>query len=347
VDISGGYMKKYIIAAACLLLSATAPHIALREYRLQKICSVLNRATTSKNGLETVLNFDPAVKIPFFPDYKNKELFDSIDDLSICERPEVRKFMYAYITSGKPYIERSIIRSEKFLPIVKEIFSHNRDIPADLMYLPLLESGFDPNAVSRTKATGLWQFIAGTAKYFNLQNNEWLDERRSVEKSTESAIRHLRNLYKIHGSWEFALAAYNGGSGSINDAVKKNGSSDFWALVDKSAFSAETNEYVSRYAALLILYKHRDLFGIKRHFIDGEHTSLIVISGPANMKELAENAGISVESLQMYNPELKSDAIPVSDKPYYLRVPKKYARAVENAKNKIYIPGYKETISRL
>ena len=119
----------------------------------------------SGNGLKKVQEFNPEKDTLYLPGLENKELFESIEDLSMCRNEDVRKYIYLYLTSGREYLIKSIERSYIYIDIINDIMKKNPDIPAEIALLPLLESGFDPNAVSRSNAVGLWQFLQSTSSH--------------------------------------------------------------------------------------------------------------------------------------------------------------------------------------
>ena len=218
----------------------------------------------SVEGHEKVRNFNPDIETFYLPGIEGKDFFNTVKDFSICRRKQVREFLYIYLTIGREYTIRSIERSFFYIDSIKNIMKDNPDIPDAIALLPLLESGFDPAAVSRSNAVGLWQFMKRTASFFGLKKNRLVDERLDVIKSTEAAIRHLRHLYLRFGSWELALAAYNGGEGMLSRAIEKVGTEDIWQLIDAGMLPVETAEYVPRFAALLLIYHNSSLFGIDR-----------------------------------------------------------------------------------
>jgi membrane-bound lytic murein transglycosylase D len=259
----------------------------------------------------------------FLPPAEGKNFFESINDLSICRNKQVRKFINLYLTDGRDFLITAIIRSNRYIKTVEEICNQNNDIPKDISLLPLLESAFNPYAVSRSKAVGLWQFLKGTSKPLNLKVNNWVDERRDIEKSTIAAIRHLKSLYATFGSWEEALAAYNGGAGYIKKIMRKKKSASFLELLENGAFVRETNEYIYRFAALLVIYKNQKLFDIDEYnsLLSLPDSENIVFEYPVKIQQAANLCGVSADILQLLNPELKQNITPPYEKKYTFKVP--------------------------
>ncbi len=292
----------------------------------------------SQEGLDRVMEFDPDNDILFLPPVKGKGMFEAINDLSITRKKEVRKYIYIYLTSGREYVKRSIEKSYLYMDIIDEIFEENSDMPKELALLPLLESGFNPYAVSKSHAVGLWQFMSNTSAPLGLRNNRWVDERRDIEKSTEAAITHLRNLHKRFGSWGLALAAYNGGGGHVSRAVARTSANDIWELKKTGLLRQETYEYVPRYIALVLIYKNQRLYGIKDEISipEQEKTVNVVFKQPVNIKDVSTLTGVPIKTLKELNPELVHNMTPPSNRKYTLRVPEKAKESVDENISRLY-----------
>ncbi len=291
------------------------------------------------NELKTIRELDPDKFFFFLPPLGKKTFFEAVDDLSICRNAEVRKYLYIYLTSGRRYVVNSIERSKFYLETVRDIAEEHHGIPADIILLPLLESGYNPFAVSRSHAVGLWQILGSTAKMLGLQNNRWVDERRDVEKSTRAALKHLGNLHSIFKSWDLALAAYNGGAGYVKRTMIKTGAKTFWELHATGKLRNETAEYVARYAALMVIFKNQRLFGIDDEISKEmpEESDSLILEYPVNIRHVAREGGVSLELLQKLNPELQGSLTPPFRKNYGLRLPVSLIRKLEEDKDKLYI----------
>ncbi len=292
----------------------------------------------SQEGLSRVMEFDPDNDILFLPPMEGKGIFDAMDDLSITRKKEVRRYIYIYLTTGREYVKGAIERSYLYKDIIDEIFEKNGDIPKELALLPLLESGFNPYAVSKSHAVGLWQFMSNTSTPLGLQNNRWVDERRDIEKSTGAAITHLRNLHKRFGTWGLALAAYNGGGGHVSRAVTRSGAKDIWELRDSGLLLQETYEYVPRFIALALIYENQRLYGIRDEITvpDKEKTVNVVFKQPVNIKDVSALTGVPIKTLRELNPELVHNMTPPMNQKYTLRVPERVRESIDNNLDKIY-----------
>ncbi len=212
-------------------------------------------------------------------------------------------------------------RSTKYMEIMRDILIQ-KGLPEDLVYLPLIESGFSVNAQSRAKAVGPWQFIESTAKRYGLRVNWWVDERKDPIKSTEAAARYLSDLYKMFGDWSLALAAYNAGEGRIYRAINKNGENDYWNLLKTKHLPNETKNYVPKFIAAITIAKKPEIFGFENL---QEQTPLnyeeVVIPSPVDLDLIAKCAETTIENIRELNPELKRWATPINVKEYKIRIP--------------------------
>lgn len=207
-----------------------------------------------------------------------------------------------------------------YIPFIKDIL-REEGIPEDLALLPLIESGFNVNARSPKQATGMWQFMASTGAMYGLKVNKWVDERRDPVKSTRAAARHLKDLYNTFGDWPLALASYNAGSGKVKRAIERTGSTDFWEIEDTKALRPETQNYVPKFMAAVILAKNPDDFGFT--IIEGPAIKYDVIEVPGgiDLNIITKISDADYEALRKLNPELKSQITPSVEKYYTLRVP--------------------------
>ena len=326
---------KYYIITVVLIAAMPAFQKASLSWSLMNLF-VSN--TYNEQELKYIVELDPDKDLYFLPSLKNKAFFDAVEDLSICRNAEVRKYLYIYLTTGRQYVVKSIERSGLYLDTMEKIVRKDGEIPEDIVLLPLLESGFNPFAVSRSRAVGLWQFLASTSGILGLQSNRWVDERRDVEKSTRAAIRHLKTLHSIFKSWDLALAAYNGGAGHVKRAMLKTGTDTFWDLHGTGALRQETAEYVARYAALMVIYKNRRLFGIDDEispFKPGD-TEGLALRYPVNLRNVAAITGADIELLRKLNPELSGNLTPPYEKNYHLRLPAELKKKLEADDKKLY-----------
>ena len=212
-------------------------------------------------------------------------------------------------------------RSTKYIEKMKEILVE-KGLPEDLVYLPLIESGFNVNARSRAKAVGPWQFIESTAKRYGLIVDWWRDERKDPIKSTVAAANYLKDLYKMFGDWSLALAAYNAGEGRIYKAMNRVAENDYWMLLNTKYLPRETKNYVPKYIAAITIAKQPESFGfnnIKEH--ETINYEEVVIPSPTDIDIIAKCAQVDVSIIKELNPELKRWSTPMNVKEYIIRIP--------------------------
>ncbi|NJL76936.1 MAG: lytic transglycosylase domain-containing protein [Saprospiraceae bacterium] len=172
----------------------------------------------------------------------------------------VKGYLKNYLLWNRPKAERIIGRSVLYFPIFEE-YIKKYNMPEDLKYLSVVESALDPVAMSRVGALGLWQFMPETGLEVGLKINKYIDERQDPRKSTDAAMRYLRQQYRHFGSWELALAAYNGGSGRVSRAIKRGRSKNFWTI--RKYLPTETANYVPAFIAACYVGHHFEEHGIK------------------------------------------------------------------------------------
>ncbi|MBI4082641.1 MAG: lytic transglycosylase domain-containing protein [Candidatus Lambdaproteobacteria bacterium] len=233
----------------------------------------------------------------------------------------IQAFIEFYKKKRRRGFEDSLSRSTRYLQTYREIF-REMGLPEELAFLPIIESGFNPRAVSPAQAVGVWQFTEETARRFDLHSNGWYDLRRDPIESARAAARYLRHLYETFGDWELALAAYNSGAGTVSWAQKVNRKSDqpdhFWAL----DLPDETRGYVPAFLAAVLIAKNPGAFGFDSiRFAPEMKYEQIKVTPGVGLYHLAQMIGMQGDELIELNPELLRGQIPPGDKPYVLRVP--------------------------
>jgi membrane-bound lytic murein transglycosylase D len=205
-------------------------------------------------------------------------------------------------------------------------------LPLDLAYVPLIESAFRPNAVSRAKAKGVWQFMAGTALEHGLKRDWYVDERSDPEKATRAAAKYLQSLARIFdGDWHLALASYNGGPGRVQRAMQRSSLTDFWELSDRpKLLPRETREYVPMILAAIVIARNPAQYGFDLTVPPPVEYEKVNVPRPVDLRRIAEWAGASVTEIQELNPELRRWTTPVKYPDYEVKVPKGTAGLVSD-----------------
>lgn len=249
--------------------------------------------------------------------------FKTVSDYSHNELAEkaVKKNIRFFSEKIKEKFSLWLSRSGKYLDLMKGILKE-KDVPEEIVFLSLIESGFNPFAYSPARAAGYWQFIASTAKRYGLEINWWRDERRDPVKSTEAAANYLKDLYDMFGSWNLAMAAYNAGEGKILKALNKTKKDDYWSLLNTRYIKRETKDYVPKFIAASLIANSPQNFG----FEDLEyHPPLnydeVTIESPVDLEVIAECTETTEEVIRGLNPELRRWCTPPDVPEYVLKIP--------------------------
>jgi len=249
------------------------------------------------------------------------ELFAEYGTIPLVINDAVAKNLRYFQEGITERFQSYLDRFHHYKDIVEPIF-REYGLPTELMYLSLVESGFNPRAFSRARASGPWQFMKATGRMYKLNVSWYVDERRDPIKSTVAAAHHLRDLYDRFGSWPLALAAYNAGSGKVSRAIRKTGSRDFWKIRKTWYLRRETKDYVPRFIAATLIAKNPTAYGFLEPDGDRHEFEEVLIGKPVQLAAITKQTGISLEELKRLNPELRRNIVPRSKGPgYHLKVP--------------------------
>ncbi len=220
------------------------------------------------------------------------------------------------------FIEEGMKRGSKYLPMIQNVF-RAEGLPLDLAYVPLVESAFKPNALSRAKAKGVWQFMSQTALENGLRRDWYIDERSDPEKATVAAAKYLHTLSDLFdGDWHLALASYNGGPGRLQRAIKQARVGDFWTLAAKPRLlPRETREYVPMILAAIVIARNPTQYGFDFEAEGPAAYEKVTLPRPVDLRRVAEWADTTIDEIQTLNPELRRWTTPVKDEQYELKVP--------------------------
>jgi len=259
-----------------------------------------------------------------------RDLEATAHDIEIPLNERVLAYVELFTGRLKGYLEDGLSRGSRFLPMIQDVF-RAEGLPLDLAYVPLVESAFKPNALSRAKAKGMWQFMSGTALENGLRHDWYIDERADPEKATRAAAKYLKTLYGMFGDWHLALASYNGGPGRVQTAMKRSRKDTFWELSASSRYlPRETRDYVPLILAAVIIARNPAQYGMNVQPVDAPSIETITLPKATDLRRVAEWIGIPVQDLQDLNPELRRWTTPVRMDDYDLKVPMGGADAVKN-----------------
>jgi membrane-bound lytic murein transglycosylase D len=275
-------------------------------------------------------SIDELLKIATFPkpevgaateETVKADLAATVHDVPIPQNSKVLSYVELMQGRLRDYIQESLTRGTKYLPMIQNVF-RAEGLPLDLAYIPIIESGFKMNALSRASAKGPWQFMKLTAKEQGLKYDWYVDERSDPEKATLAAAKYLKSLHKLFdGDWHLVLAAYNGGMGRVQRAMRRAGTDDFWKISKSSRYlPRETREYVPLILAAIIVARNPAQYGFDITPEQPVAYEKVGIPRAVDLRRVAEWTGTTIDEIQSLNPELRRWTTPVKGE-YEVKVP--------------------------
>ena len=249
-------------------------------------------------------------------------LLDEKTPFNISYNPSLEQVIKHFLTNKRELMERMLATSEYYFPLFEETLD-KYDLPLEIKYLSIVESALNPKAKSRVGATGLWQFMYGTGKMYDLEVSSYVDERSDPEMATDAACRYLGKLYGIFGDWDLALAAYNSGPGNVNKAIRRSGGyENYWNI--RPFLPRETAGYVPAFLATMYLFEYAEAHGLKPAELQRPlfETDTVLVKSTITFDQISRFTGLPVEEITSLNPSYKLGIIPkVKDRDYMLRLP--------------------------
>lgn len=269
--------------------------------------------------------------------------YDEIADRMSCIEKEVplvfnervMAFVDYFAIKDREYTRDIIRKKELYFPLFSETLA-KYNMPDELKYLAIVESGLRPNAISRANAVGLWQFISSTGKMYGLRSNWYVDERMDPVEATDAAARHLKDLYRMFDSWELALAAYNCGPGNVRKAIRRSGyKRNFWDIY--RYLPRETRSYVPQFVAITYLFNHLPEHGFdEKAEIFYPEMDTIMISQYFHMETFCNQLGLCLDDMLLWNPQIKRGALPEGTKNFALKVPLEWKEEIATNRVALY-----------
>ena len=264
--------------------------------------------------------------------------------IPITYNRKVASIIKFFQKDGRKSMSKWLNRMDKYKKLILPILEE-QNIPPEIFYVSVIESGLNPNAYSYAYASGLWQFIKSTGKAYGLNKTYWLDERRDYIKSTYAATKYFKDLYEEFDDWYLALAAYNCGSTRVHRAIKRNGSKNYWGLY---SLPSETKNYVPNVMATIIIATNPEKYGFTINSEPDFEWIEKDIDKSVKLESIAKCANVSLKTLQQYNPELEKDValIPPLEKgeKYTLRLPINISPDFDSLLNLVEAPNLNEII---
>ncbi len=243
-------------------------------------------------------------------------------DVRIPLNSKVLSYIELFQNRLHDWFEEGLQRGSRYLPMIQSVF-RAQGLPLDLCYVPIVESAFNPNAQSRARAKGMWQFMRDTGLENGLKQNWYIDERSDPEKATHAAAAYLKSLGDMFDNdWHLALASYNGGPGRVQRAMTVSRKTDFWAISENRRYLPnETREYVPMILAAIVIAKNPLQYGFELASEIPLNYETVRISDPIDLRRVAEWVGASIDDIQALNPELRRWTTPIRTSDYELKVP--------------------------
>ncbi|MBB6481625.1 LysM peptidoglycan-binding domain-containing protein [Spirochaeta isovalerica] len=300
-------LRRYFLiltAAALPLFSHELPHET--------------RQTVSFLALDGENSEEP---LPVRRDLRSERIFSYPFDFN----ETIEKFIEEYSTPERlAYLQRSLDRAAPFRNHIEETIKE-KGLPTELVYLPLVESAYRVDAVSRSGATGLWQFMLNSIEPYDITVDQWRDDRRDFWRSTEAALEKLIYNYDKTGNWDLALAAYNCGLNGLRRTMASTGIEDYWELAGKQLLPAETNRYLPKFIAISTICSYGGRYGLDTGWEERLEWEKIELDRSVDLRLLAAETGMDYGTLRLGNAELLYDVTPPADSGYALKIPASHA----------------------
>ncbi|PWJ59623.1 membrane-bound lytic murein transglycosylase D [Dyadobacter jejuensis] len=258
-----------------------------------------------------------------------KERFSKLEkSIPLRYHEASHEFVEFFIYKRSSFTRSMMERKALFFPMFEKLLKEH-GLPEELKYLSMIESGLNPRIISRAKAGGLWQFMPATGREFGLKQDGYVDERFDPVKSTEAACKYLKQLYRIFGDWEMALASYNTGPGNVKRAMRRSGGTTFWTIYN--SLPRETRSYVPQFVAINYMMNYGNDHGVfpeNLEFVIPSDT--IQLNGAIDLVAFCRHSGVDLEVLNKLNPQLVKTSLPASTRNFILKVPSMHYTYLKN-----------------
>lgn len=288
----------------------TDPQVLPDQYESNDSLNEVENELTGLDSLQEPKVSFANVDVPTYEDSIYSARLNALTTpVSLTYNDEVKKYINLYVLNRREQVARMLGLSKIYFPIFDEVFAQY-GIPPEIKYLSIIESALNPHAVSRVGATGMWQFMYGTAKQYGLNINSYIDERKDIIRSTEGAAQYLRGMFDIYGDWLLAIASYNCGPGNINRAISQSGGKTFWEI--RNYLPKETRNYVPAFIAATYVMTYYELHDLSPQYpkYSFEPIATVDVSEKMSCDQIARFTGLSMEEFKFLNPGLKCSVIP-------------------------------------
>ena len=262
---------------------------------------------------------------------------DARTPFEMTYNPVVKRYLERYLKFGTSRLSRMMAHGQYFFPMFEEHLD-KYNMPLEIKYLAVVESALNPKARSYVGATGLWQFMYGTGKVYDLKVNSYVDDRNDPLKSTEAACQYMLKMYDVFKDWNLVLAAYNSGPGNVRKAIRRSGGkTSYWEI--RPFLPRETSAYVPLFIAASYAMEYGHLYGIGPADIPVYYmeTDTVRIAEQIHFKQIVDELGVDEAVLEFLNPQYKYKIVPVvKNQSYHLSLPKTAAEQFRLEKDSIY-----------
>lgn len=262
---------------------------------------------------------------------------DARSPFNIEYNPGLENIIKSFLKNRKKSYERLMALAEYYFPVFEQALA-KYNVPLEVKYLAIVESALNPKAVSHMGATGIWQFMYGTGKQYNLRIDSYVDERSDVLKASEAAAQYMYNMYKIFGDWDLVLASYNAGPGNVSKAIRRSGGQqNYWNI--RRNLPKETQGYVPAFLATMYIFEYHKEHGIVPQRANVKHfeTDTVMVKQQLSFRQISDLLDISVAELRLLNPSFKLDIVPAyHDQKHFLRLPLDKMAVFTSNENKVY-----------
>jgi membrane-bound lytic murein transglycosylase D len=291
------------------------------------------RATDAVTPLAAPPAIEEAGPLPVLQGIEAEELYS----LPFPDEDIIGRYVTGLLSGRRDWLQAVLDRSRSYRALIESAL-RGRGLPLELAFLPAVESGFQPTAVSPRGATGLWQLMSNTAQPYGLRMDVWIDERRDPWRATEASIAKLADNEAIFGDWDLALAAYNCGVGKLSGILKRYPGSDYWTLRRKGVLPKETAAFVPQFLALTRILSHPGRYGLSLGWDPPPSWELVPLNRCVDLRILARVAQVPLDALTRGNPGLNFLVTPPASYGYLLKVPAQYVTAVNEALQDATLP---------
>ncbi len=316
------------------------------QFSKDHIPELLKKSNDKKQDMElsdiiqNILSASSAAEVLHDSNQAGNAVADALDSVFSKEdlNDQIKKTIRLYTEKRRGDLEAGLQNAQPYLEMITKKLQQ-RSLPQEILWIPLIESGFNPTAKS-FGAVGMWQLIPATARRFGLRVDDWLDERADPEQSTEAALDTLEYLYEKTGSWLLSFAAYNLGEARIINAINTHNTTDYWELVRKKEIPSQTNYYVSAILALSYILRNPAKYGMPELNIQPfPWSDTLYVDEAVDLRFLAQCLGIDEKELLKLNPSLKRGRIPPKSTNFPLRIP--YGTRDNFLEKYMELPSYK------